>query len=210
MRRTLPTVDVINEWFVEQTPGVLYWRKDYITSRNGAMIVARAGEVAGITLRGRVQINLQGRTYFRSRLIYKLHTGQQPKVLQYINGDTLDDRFENLKNVSANPNVRYTRDRDQDYFVVTARTSADGRRVKTVALSWRCEPDENAEEIAAELNRRCEDYLRGLRREKLAREAEEELMDVPEAQRRSASEAIRKLREQSGKPTLEMIEGETG
>ena len=127
-------------------------------------------------------------------MIYRLHTGRQPEVLQYINKNTLDDRFENLKNVSASLNVRSTRDRDADYFVITSRTGVDGRTVKTVTLSWRCGPDENAEVIAAELNARTEEYLRQLNRERLsARKAERALANVPEALRQSASAIIRRL-----------------
>jgi hypothetical protein len=158
----------LNEWFIEDAPGILRWRKDYFTERNGSVVIARAGEIAGhANNQGRVQINFQGRTYYRSRLIYKLHTRKEPQVLQYLNGNTLDDRFENLKSVTNNAYaaVRDTRDRDQDYFVITSRTGADGRTVKTVTLSWRCGPTEDAEAIAKELNRRCEDYLRDLNRE---------------------------------------------
>ena len=193
--RHLPTIEVLNEWFVEEPLGTLCWRKDYSTERNGCVVVGRAGAVAGITNRGRVQINFQGRTYYRSRLIYKLHTGKEPQVLQYLNGNTLDDRFENLKNVTNNAYaaVRDTRDRDQDFFVITRRTGADGRTIKTVVLSWRCAPDEDPEAIAKELNQRCEDYLWKLNRERIAREAEQELMSVPEARRQSASVIIHKL-----------------
>jgi hypothetical protein len=176
--------------------GTLRWRKDYSTERNGCVVVGRTGEIAGhANNQGRVQIHFQGRAYYRSRLIYKLHTGREPQVVQYLNGNTLDDRFENLKNVTNNAYaaVRDTRDRDQDYFVITRRTGADGCTVKTVVLSWRCAPDENPEAIAKELNQRCEDYLRGLNRERLAREAERDLANVPEAQRQSASAIIHRL-----------------
>jgi len=194
--RRLPAVEVLNEWFTEEPLGTLRWRKDYITQRNGSVVVGRAGEIAGTTSNGRVQIHFHGKPYYRSRLIYKLHAGREPKVLEYINKNTLDDRFENLKNVTNNAYaaVRDTRDRDQDYFVITSRCGADGRTVKTVTLSWRCGPEENAEEITKELNRRCEEYLRGLNREKLAREAEQELIGVPETLRQSASAIIHKFK----------------
>jgi hypothetical protein len=204
--RRVPTVEVLNEWFIEDAPGILRWRKDYSTERNGIVVVGRAGEIAGhANNQGRWKINLQGKDYFRSRLIYKLHTGREPHILEYINKNTLDDRFENLKSVTNNAYaaVRDTRNRDQDYFVITSRTGADGRTVKTVTLSWRCGPDENAEEIAATLNARNEDYLRELNRERLAREAAQVLSQVPEAQRQSASAIIRKMNHEP-----EMIEAE--
>ena len=62
-----------------------------------------------------------------------------------------------------------------------------------MVLSWRCAPDENPEAIAKELNQRCEDYLWKLNRERMAREAEQELMSVPEARRQSASAIIHRL-----------------
>ena len=53
--RRLPPVEVLNEWFVEDPPGVLRWRKDYGTERNGATIIGRAGEVAGHESQERVK-----------------------------------------------------------------------------------------------------------------------------------------------------------
>lgn len=126
-----------------------------------------------------------------------MHKGKSPNgVVGHINQNTLDDRFENLKNVPNSLAVRTTRDRDEQFFVVTARTGVDGRTVKTVALSWRCWPDEDAEAIAAELNARNDDYLRGLNRERLARQGQRELMSLTEAQRQTAAEIIHRLKKE--------------
>jgi hypothetical protein len=193
--KDLPSVEVLQEWFCEEPAGVLRWRRDYLSSRHKDHLVGKAGEVAGRTNQGRVWISLEGRTYLRARLIYKMHKGKSPNgVVGHINQNTLDDRFENLKNVPNSLAVRTTRDRDECFFVVTARTGADGATVKTVTLSWqRCWPDENAEAIAAELNARNDDYLRGLNRERLVRQGKHELMSLTEAQRQTAAEVIHKL-----------------
>jgi hypothetical protein len=162
-QKVMPALEVLNEWFYEEPSGVLRWKKDYWSDRGDSRLVGKAGEVAGRARRGGVQIGLHSRIYSRSRLIYKMHEGKEPTgVVKHLNQNPLDDRFENLNDVPASPNVRDARERDGDYFVVTSRTALDGHTIKTVSLSWRCHPDEDADAIAAELNRRNGDYLRQL------------------------------------------------
>ena len=94
----LPSVKVLEEWFFEDPPGVLCWRKDYIASNNK---VRRAGTVAGVVNNGRYVISLHGQPHYRSHLIYKMHIGQDARGrIDHINQNAEDDRFENLRHVT--------------------------------------------------------------------------------------------------------------
>jgi hypothetical protein len=193
-RKVMPSLDVLNEWFYEEPSGVLRWRKDYLSDRGDSRVVGKAGEVAGHARKSGVQISLHGHTYFRSRLIYKMHEGKEPTgVVQHRNQSPLDDRFENLKDVAVSPNVRDARARSGDYFVVVERTGFDGRTVKTVSLAWRCDPEEDAEAIAVELNRRAGDYLKELNQQRAGRTTqghEERLQRLQQLLRRAGAKAV--------------------
>jgi hypothetical protein len=171
MRRpvVLPSLEVLDEWLYEEPAGVLRWKKDY----GRANSFKKADEIAGSAAGGRFVISMFGCAYLRSRLIYKIHSGKEPRgLVDHVNRDTLDDRFENL--VDFISNRRDARDRTSgDYFVV------EGRRV---TFNWDCRPDEDAEEIASRLNILTENYLNALHAERLrhseprppAREVDEE------------------------------------
>jgi hypothetical protein len=144
---------------------VLRWRKDYLCWNT----TKRAGEEAGNANRdGRVVVSIFGDTYLRSRLIYKMHARQEPQgVVDHINRDPLDDRFENLKDITNGG--RNGRSPNEDFFVVETCTSSDGRTYKSVRLTWQCLPDENADAIAARLNVLTGNYLNNLNTKRLRR-----------------------------------------
>ena len=60
-----------------------------------------------ITGYGYLQMNFEGRPYVVHRLIFLYVTGEFPKEdVDHINGDRLDNRFENLRLVSRQDNLR--------------------------------------------------------------------------------------------------------
>lgn len=47
----------------------------------------------------------EGRNYFTHRVIWALCTGEQPRVVDHINGDKQDNRIENLRSVTHRQNI---------------------------------------------------------------------------------------------------------
>lgn len=82
----------------EYREGRLYWK----ISKRGTKGV---GSVAGrFTSRGYLQVHFDGKTYMGHRIIFLLHHGYLPEQVDHINGDTKDNRIENLRAASASQN----------------------------------------------------------------------------------------------------------
>lgn len=66
-----------------------------------------AGKTAKRSLRnGYIGITILGQRYFAHRIIWKMVTGLDPDHIDHFNGQTSDNRFENLSDVSALENQR--------------------------------------------------------------------------------------------------------
>ena len=74
---------------------------DLITLAHPSPQGSPSGKIAGTVSRGRRQIQIDGKIYFASHLVWFGKTGKWPKgELGYRNGDRLDLRFENLFEVT--------------------------------------------------------------------------------------------------------------
>lgn len=66
---------------------------------------ALAGQVAGtVSLQGYRQVQFAGTIYKEHRLIWFMMTGKWPDEIDHINGDRLDNRFVNLREVTRSQN----------------------------------------------------------------------------------------------------------
>lgn len=76
-----------------------------LTSSKGP---AKKGDVAGHQThpRGYVQISLKSKGYYAHRLAWLYVTGNWPKMIDHINGDTSDNRFVNLRECSMSENMQ--------------------------------------------------------------------------------------------------------
>jgi len=86
----LPSKAQLQELF-ENRDGALYWRKTIST-------MARAGRKAGCTnSRGYLVVGLNYKKYLIHRLIWVMHGNDPVAVIDHINGNTTDNRIENLR-----------------------------------------------------------------------------------------------------------------
>ena len=78
---------------LEDKDGVLYWRK--------------TGKLAG-TLHhtGYTQIAFKGKLYNAHRLMFLLHNGWLPKVIDHIDGDRSNNKIENLRPATWSQNLQ--------------------------------------------------------------------------------------------------------
>jgi hypothetical protein len=150
----LPPTEVLHQLFEEKEPGVLYNRLDRGAPAGGNG-KAFAGAVAGHDRVGgywRMMVNKIA--YNRSRVIWKMHHGVDPQgVIDHINGDSYDDRIENLRDVVFAINSRNRGRRDGRY--VTYGEYIDPRRGDihdVLRFGINLWPDEDVETIQQELH----------------------------------------------------------
>jgi hypothetical protein len=89
--------DEIEKLF-EYREGALYWK---IRVANKCPAGKRAGSISVGKYR---KIMINGKNYYEHRIIYFLHYGYMPKVVDHINGCPDDNRIENLRDCTSSQN----------------------------------------------------------------------------------------------------------
>lgn len=84
-----PPVDFSS--YVYEKDGRLFWKSSYRACR------VKDEEVGSLNSYGYKRFGLNGSTYLTHRVVYYLHTGEWPEIVDHINRDTLDNRIENLR-----------------------------------------------------------------------------------------------------------------
>lgn len=95
--KALPSPEAIAER-LDYNPltGDLVWKPKQNASRNCLQL--RAGKAAGnIDDHGYRRITIENQKYWAHRLIWRLMTGEEPDMVDHINGQRDDNRFENLR-----------------------------------------------------------------------------------------------------------------
>ena len=90
----------------EQCRELLEYRAGEMVRLVATSNAVKVGDVAGSLKRdGYVYICVKGRRYFRSRLVWLMHTGSWPtNHIDHINRIKTDDRIENLRDVTHQQN----------------------------------------------------------------------------------------------------------
>ena len=94
------TVDLLNELFTyDKETGKLYWK----AARQRIKVGDEVGSDNGS---GYLKTKVNNKTYRLHRLVFLMHKGYLPKILDHINGDRKDNRIENLRPVSLAQNAQ--------------------------------------------------------------------------------------------------------
>lgn len=83
--------------------GTIYWKNNPFSNKQW-LIGLEAGCVENVSKGGYRRINLQYKKILTHRLIYFLETNTWPKIIDHVNGNTLDNRIVNLREVNSNKN----------------------------------------------------------------------------------------------------------
>lgn len=100
----LPDVSVLRDaLFYDPETGFLYWR-DHPTNKakNGSRVLSR------VNRRGYFSGGFMGETYLAHRIIWKMVHGYDPVTVDHIDGDTSNNRLENLRDASPADQARNT------------------------------------------------------------------------------------------------------
>jgi hypothetical protein len=157
----LPPVEVLHELFEEKEPGVLYWKVDVYNGPSQNILVKAKGALAGYKKTNEAKrsdarwyMRWRGQYLMRSRIIWKMHHGKDPLgYIDHINGDSLDDRIENLRDVVSGENSRNRGPRDGSSYVIYQEhinnSSCKSNALKFTISLW---PGEDIEAIQQELH----------------------------------------------------------
>lgn len=86
------------------------------------------GQPAGAIRDGYLVIKIGGSAFRGHRIAWYIMTGEQPKIIDHINGITTDNRFENLRNVGFSENAKnHGRKKGPSGLPVGVRTLPSGR-----------------------------------------------------------------------------------
>mgnify|MGYP001593501174 CR=1 FL=1 len=112
----LPPFEYLRERFdYDQATGAFTWRPKAPDSHQARIFNAKyAGKAAGCQSKHPsgyrpFLIHLDGRLYKGARLIWKWMTGEDPDVIDHIDGDPLNNRWDNLRSISKADNARNRR-----------------------------------------------------------------------------------------------------
>lgn len=96
------TKEMVNEFF-DYKDGVLYWKKKTSSTANQIKI----GEVAGSVSKNRYEsVWLNKKSYLVHRLIFLFHHGFLPKAIDHIDGNSKNNKIENLREATLSQNCQ--------------------------------------------------------------------------------------------------------
>lgn len=108
-RNDLKDIGTPLENLFEYRDGELYWRQppDSFFDNPRAIkgfVTRHVGKRAGRKTTEYREVGIRGKRYAEHRIIYFLHTGEQPEYVDHIDGNPLNNRIENLRSATNSTN----------------------------------------------------------------------------------------------------------
>lgn len=119
---------------VEYRDGIIYWKEGGRKRKAGN--IAGGLYSASRTNRTRWRLKYKGKSYYRSRVVWALFNGEPGGLIDHIDGNTLNDKIENLR-VATNGQNQHNRDFKQGVTGVKGlRVFKYRRKNNTTHLRW--------------------------------------------------------------------------
>jgi hypothetical protein len=93
MTKEIITQDYVKQLF-EYRDGALYWK---ISLNSRSIIGKKAGSLSS---KGYFRVSINGKTRYIHRLIFLMHHGYVPKIIDHKDGNSLNNKIENLRSAT--------------------------------------------------------------------------------------------------------------